>query len=165
METIRPVAPADAQALLDMRLANREYFRRWEPDSPDPNRWYTLDSVAVWIADGEQRFAILDEGAVVGMVSLSGIQRAPFESAMVSYFVDAARAGRGLATRAVAEVVDLAFGELGLHRVEAGTATANVASQRVLERNRFTRVGLLRRHLLLGGVWVDHYLWERLEDD
>ena len=84
---------------------------------------------------------------------------------MVSYFVDQARAGRGLATEAVREVVVFAFRVLGLHRVEAGTAVANVASQRVLEHNGFTRVGLLRRHLLLQGEWVDHYLWERLADD
>ena len=57
------------------------------------------------------------------------------------------------------------FGELGLHRVEAGTAVANIASQRVLEHNRFTLVGTLRRHLLIRGVWTDHLLWERLADD
>jgi len=165
METIRPVEPADAQELLDLRLANRDYFRRWEPDSRDPNRWYTLESIATWIADEQKRFVIVEAGAVAGMVSLTGIERAPFESAMVSYYVDAARAGRGLATRAVAEVVRFAFGDLRLHRLEAGTAVANVASQRVLERNRFTRVGLMRRHLMLRGEWVDHYLWERLEDD
>ena len=151
--------------LLDMRLANRDYFGRWEPDSRDPNRWYTLESIATWIGDDQKRFAIVENGTVAGMVSLTGIEHAPFESAMVSYFVDAARAGRGLATRAVAEAVRFAFRELRLHRIEAGTAVANVASQRVLEHNRFTRVGLMRRHLLLGGEWVDHYLWERLEDD
>jgi [ribosomal protein S5]-alanine N-acetyltransferase len=52
-----------------------------------------------------------------------------------------------------------------LHRVEAGTRPENVASQRVLERNGFTCVGLLRRHLLIGGKWRDHLLWERLADD
>ena len=45
------------------------------------------------------------------------------------------------------------------------TAVANVASHRVLEKNRFTRVGLLRSHLLLGGVWTDHYLWELIDGD
>ena len=165
METIRPVEPADAQAILDLRLANRDYYRRWEPDSRDPNRWYTLESIAAWVGDDQKRFVIVEDGVVAGMVSLTGIERAPFESAMVSYFVDAARAGRRLATRAVGEVARVAFGELGLHRLEAGTAIANIASQRVLEHNRFTRVGLMRRHLLLGGEWVDHYLWERLEDD
>lgn len=165
MPTIRPAEPADAQALLDLRLANYDYFARWEPDSDEPDRWNTVEGIRARIAEGQHRFAILDDGAVAGLVSLTGLQRTPFDSAMVSYYVDRARAGRGLATRAVAEVVRFAFDELRLHRVEAGTATDNVASQRVLERNGFTRVGLLRGHLRIRGVWVDHYLWERLEDD
>lgn len=63
---------------------------------------------------------------------------------------------------AIAESVDDAFRELCLHRVQAGTAVDNVASQRVLEKNRFTRVGLLRAHPPVRGEWVDHYPWERL---
>ena len=78
-------------------------------------------------------------------------------SAMVSYFVAEACAGRGLATRAVAELVEHGFGEVGLHRLEAATA--------VLERNGFTRIGLMRSHLLLQGAWVDHHLWERIVGD
>jgi ribosomal-protein-alanine N-acetyltransferase len=99
------------------------------------------------------------------MVSLTGIELGGPRSAMISYFVDEVRAGRGLASAAVAELTERGFGQLGLHRIEAGTAVANAASQRVLEKNRYTKVGLLRRHLLLGGVWTDHYLWERIADD
>jgi ribosomal-protein-alanine N-acetyltransferase len=165
MARIRPARRADAQALLELRLANRDEFQRWEPDSDDPERWYTYDSIAAWITDEQQRFVILDGDAVAGMVAVTGVVGGAFQTAMISYFVDIARSGRGLASAAVAEVVDFSFGELGLHRLEAGTATSNIASQRVLEHNGFTRVGLLRRHLLLQGVWVDHLLWERLADD
>jgi ribosomal-protein-alanine N-acetyltransferase len=91
--------------------------------------------------------------------------RGSLQSCMVGYFVDEARAGRGLATRAVREVVGIAFGDLALHRVEAGTALENVASRRVLEHNGFTLVGCLRRHLKIRGAWVDHLLWEKLADD
>jgi [ribosomal protein S5]-alanine N-acetyltransferase len=122
--------------------------------------------VAGWISDGNQRYAILDDdGALAGMVSLTGIDLGALRSAMISYFVDEARSGRGLATRAVGELTARGFEKLGLHRIEAGTAVTNLASQRVLEKNRYTKVGLLRKHLLLGGVWTDHYLWERIADD
>jgi ribosomal-protein-alanine N-acetyltransferase len=163
---IRQAEPADVQALFELRVANRDYFRRWEPDLGDPDRWYTFDSVAEWITDEQHRFVIVDDdGVAAGLVSLTGIQRGALESAMISYFVAEARSGRGLASRAVAEAVRFAFEELGLHRLEAGTATTNIASQRVLEHNRFTKVGLLRKHLRLEGVWTDHYLWERIADD
>ena len=162
---IRPFVPEDAEGLTALRLRNRAYLEPWELDSDDPERWYSVDGVRAWITDGQERFAILDAGELAGMLSLTGIERGPIQTAMLSYFVDEARAGRGLATRAVAEAVQHAFGELGLHRVEAGTAVANVASQRVLEHNRFTLVGTLRRHLRLHGVWTDHLLWERLAED
>jgi ribosomal-protein-alanine N-acetyltransferase len=165
MSRIRPVEPGDAQAVLQLRLANRDYFQRWEPDVRDPDRWYTLESVRAWIGDEQHRFVILEDGAIAGMVALTGIERGPFESAMISYFVDEARAGRGIASAAVDEIAQFGFGELGLHRLEAGTATTNIASQRVLEHNRFTKVGLLRGHLRLRGEWVDHLLWERLAED
>lgn len=165
MTTIRKLTAADAEELTALRIRNRAYLARWEPDSDDPERWYRPAGVAAWIDDGNERFAIIDGGPIVGMTSLTGLQDGAVRSAMVSYFVDEARAGRGLATRAVVKIVEHGFGALGLHRIEAGTAVTNLASQRVLERTQFTRVGLLRKHLLIAGEWVDHYLWERIVDD
>lgn len=161
MALIRAAAPADVDELLALRLANRAHLERWEPDGFGR---YDRDAVAEAVAR-EHQFVVVDEGAIAGFVQLVNVVPAPLASAMVGYWIDAQRANRGLAARAVAEVVDHAFGELGLHRVEAGTAVENVASQRVLERNRFTRVGVLREHLLIGGRWVDHYLWERIVGD
>jgi [ribosomal protein S5]-alanine N-acetyltransferase len=165
MSIIRRATAADAEIVTAIRLANRTQFERWELTSSDPDRWYTVEGVRAWLTDGRERFVILDAGEIAGLVSITGIEREAFESGMVSYFVDGARAGRGLATAAVEAVAELAFGALALHRLEAGTATANVASQRVLEKARFTKVGLLRGHLRIGGEWVDHFLWERLETD
>ena len=107
---------------------------------------------------------ILDDGEPAGVVGLSNIVRGPRQSAILSYWVDEPRNGRGLATRAVAAVVDIAFGELHLHRVEAGTLPDNFASQRVLEKNGFERYGLARSFLLIAGEWRDHVLFERIAE-
>jgi ribosomal-protein-alanine N-acetyltransferase len=165
MAVIRRLVAADAEELAALRLANRAYLERFEPDWEEPDRHYSTAGVRAWITDSNERFAIVEDGAIAGMVSLTGISRGSLQSCMIGYFVDEARAGRGLASRAVAETAGIAFGELGLHRVEAGTAVENVASQRVLERNGFTLVGRLRKHLQIRGTWVDHFLWEKLADD
>jgi [ribosomal protein S5]-alanine N-acetyltransferase len=107
---------------------------------------------------------ILDDGEPAGFVGLSNIVRGALQSAIVSYWVDEARNGRGLATRAVGGLVEIAFGELELHRLEAGTLVDNVASQRVLEKNGFERYGLARRFLLIAGEWRDHVLFERIAE-
>ena len=89
----------------------------------------------------------------------------PFARATLGYWVAAEFRGRGLATRAVAAVAELAFGELGLHRLEAATLVDNVASQRVLEKNGFARIGLAPRYLHIAGAWRDHLLFQRTVED
>ena len=161
---IRRLVAGDVEELTALRLRNRAYISPWEPDADDPERWYTVDGVGAWIADGNERFAIIDNGEIAGMASLTGVVHGALQTAMASYFVDERRAGRGLGSAAVRDLVAFAFGELDLHRVEAGTAVVNVGSQRVLEKNGFRLVGELKGLLLIGGVWVDHYLWERVRD-
>jgi [ribosomal protein S5]-alanine N-acetyltransferase len=96
---------------------------------------------------------------------LSNVVRGSFQSANVGYWVDRARNGRGLATRALAAMVEEAFGELALHRLEAGTLVDNVASQRVLENNGFDLIGLARWYLHIGGGWRHHLLYQRTIED
>jgi len=162
---LRPLQRADARPILHLRLTNRPYLERTEPDRDDPDARYTLAGIEGWITRHERAFVILDGAEIAGTISIFNVTGRPLSSGMIGYWVDEARAGRGLATAAVAAVLEVAWRELGLHRVEAGTRADNRASQRVLEKNGFTRVGLLRRHLLIGGEWVDHVLWEKLEDD
>jgi ribosomal-protein-alanine N-acetyltransferase len=69
-----------------------------------------------------------------------------------------------VATAAVGAAVRHAFEQLGLHRAEAGTLVHNVASQRVLERNGFTRFGMAPRYLRIAGKWQDHVLFQRLNE-
>jgi ribosomal-protein-alanine N-acetyltransferase len=64
----------------------------------------------------------------------------------------------------VGELVDHAFAELDLHRLEAGTLVDNLASQRVLTKNGFERIGLARNYLHISGAWRDHVLFQRTRE-
>ena len=90
--------------------------------------------------------------------------RGALQSANLGYWVDQRRNGRGLATAAVDAILPIAFGELGLHRLEAGALVDNVASQRVLEKNGFERIGIAHRYLLISGEWRDHVLYQCTAD-
>jgi [ribosomal protein S5]-alanine N-acetyltransferase len=162
---LRPLRTADARPILQLRLANREHLAWTEPDRDDPDARYTLEGIEGWITQHTRAFVILDGAEISGTISIFNVSGRPALSGMIGYWVDERRTGRGLATAAVAAILEVAWHDLGLHRVEAGTRADNRASQRVLEKNGFTQVGLLRRHLLIGGEWVDHLLWEKLEDD
>jgi ribosomal-protein-alanine N-acetyltransferase len=77
----------------------------------------------------------------------------------------AAYAGKGHMTAAVAAVLPFAFGTLRLHRVEAACIPANIASIRLLEKTGFRREGFARQYLCIDGIWQDHLLYARLQDD
>ena len=91
------------------------------------------------------------ETEIAGLIGLENVIRGASQSATLSYWVDRARNGRGLASQA-AEIAELARTDLGLHRLEAPVRLDNLASQRVLEKNGFERIGIARGFLHVGGA-------------
>lgn len=83
---------------------------------------------------------IVEDGEVAGLTSLV---RTPYvgDTVMVGYGVAASRRGRGIARRAVAELLAWARSDWRVATVTAETAIHNTVSQRVLEANGFTRTG------------------------
>ena len=82
---------------------------------------------------------MLAGGEVVG---LCGFHRAPVDGVVeLGYGTAPERQGLGHATRAVAAILETAARAGTIHTVKAETAVANVASQRVLEKNGFVRCG------------------------
>jgi len=96
------------------------------------------------------------EGQLSGEITLSSIQRGPFQQAYIGYWVDEQLAGHGLAGEAVVIVLRYAFEELGLHRVEIAIVPRNLPSRRVVDklglREEWIAVGFLE----LDGKWEDH---------
>jgi len=158
---IRPLTADDAGELTALLVENRAFLTPFEP--PRDERFYTVEGQAERLErEDKHGFAILDGGRITGIVALSNVVRGPLQSANLGYWVAERANGRGLATQAVAELIPIAFGELGLHRLEAGTLVDNVGSQRVLEKNGFDRIGTARGYLHIGGAWRDHILFQLL---
>jgi len=167
---IRPVRLEDAEELADLYRANQEHlvpFIEIRDDSfftADGQRSRISRAIEASAANESWRFTILDGEELAGTIGVTNVIRGPVQGAKVGYWVAHGRDGRGLATRAVGDVVDFAFVQAGLHRLEAWTLVDNVASQRVLEKNGFARFGLARALLLIDGEWRDHLLFERIAD-
>jgi [ribosomal protein S5]-alanine N-acetyltransferase len=165
--TVRPVTLDDAARLADVLRANREFLAPWDPIRDDG--YFTEDGQRELIrsaldspASGPHVIEL--DGRVVGRVNLNNVVRGPFQSSSIGYWVSRDANGRGVATAAVAQIVRIAFEELGLHRLEAGTLLHNTASQRVLERNGFTRFGMAPKYLSIAGRWQDHVLFQRINE-
>ena len=167
MAVTRVVSLDDAETLARLLSANRDYLAPWSPLQDDA--YYTADGqrevltrqLAAYDRGAMLPLAILDsDGAVAGSINLNSIIRGAFQSASVGYWVSQSRAGRGLASAAVADVTELAFGELGLHRLDAATLLHNTPSQRVLLRNGFRPFAVAESYIKIAGRWQDHILFQ-----
>ncbi len=164
---LRPLEPADGDAWRDVRARNRDWLEPWEP-LPEPGSPDLLRDASAFRArcasgsrqrhlDSAHPLAIfLHDGHLVGEINLSGIQRGPFQSAHVGYWVDSAVAGQGLVPEALVLVLRLAFEELGLHRVEVAIVPRNGASRRVVEKLELREEGVAQDYLQIRGAWEDH---------
>ncbi len=73
--------------------------------------------------------------------------------------------GNGYGTESSKTLIKFGFEELKLHKVEAGVATENHASIKVLEKSGMIREGLRRKILPIRGEWKDNYHYAIVEDD
>lgn len=160
-----PVRLRDAAAWSAIRLRDQAYLEPWEPTAP--GSWSRRNSRLDWPARcGGLRalarrgaalpFAVTVDGALAGQVVVANVVREPLLSGYLGYWVGSHVAGGGVATAAVALVVDHCFGPVGLHRVEATVRPENAASLRVLAKLGLREEGLLRRYLDVAGDWRDH---------
>lgn len=132
-----------AAEVLRFEVANREYFARLVPDRGDD---YFADfaqrhaALLDYQQDGTDQFhVVLDGDRVVARVNL--VRITADGSAELGYRVAQSAAGRGVATWAVREVVELARTRYGLRRLTAMTTWDNPASQAILRRTGFLQVG------------------------
>ena len=166
---VRELHLRDAPEIARLQAENRAFLAPWDAIRPDV--FYTAPGQTVEVQRMLEREdegtvvgrAILDDdGLLAGIIRLNGITRGAFESCAMGYWVDRARNGQGLASGAVAAMLDLAFGPLRLHRVQAETLKHNVRSQRVLLKNGFEHIGTAPKYMRIAGRWQDHDLFQKL---
>lgn len=85
--------------------------------------------------------------------------------AEIGYNLAAAAQGRGYMTEALGRLVDYAFDDLGLRRLEAEIDPRNAPSAKVLERLGFREEGLLRERWCVDGEISDSALYGLLARD
>jgi len=73
--------------------------------------------------------------------------------------------GKGFATEVSKTLIKTGFELFHLHKIEAGVATENVRSIKVLEKAGMVREGLRRKILPIRGKWIDNYHYAINEDD
>lgn len=159
---LRPLRPDDATQLFAIH-ADAEFMRYW---STPP--WTSIEQ-AHSLIERDQRAAAANDSLRLGLVlressqlvgtcSLFGVI-AQCRRAEFGYGIARPYWRRGYQFEAASAVIALAFGELGLNRLEADVDPRNEPSARSLEKLGFVREGLLRERWIVGDEVSDSALY------
>jgi len=160
---LRPLrVRADKREFLALRAANSAWTRPWDSTAPGAGAVSMNYGQLIRFQDREAHegrllpFAIEVDGALAGQMHLFGISRGALLSASAGYWIGERYAGRSITPYALAMLIDHAFGEAGLHRVEVNIRPDNDASLRVVEKLGLREEGMRKRYLHINGSWHDH---------
>ncbi len=137
---LRNFHPDDWEALYEM-ISQYEaseyaaYDQQW-PTTPEE-----IKGVTEWFAGGDSFLAVClkSSGKLIGLVSVNPEEKPGIYN--IGYIFNASHHGRGYATEACRAALHHVFGELQADSVITGTAAANKASCRLLERLGFRKTG------------------------
>lgn len=162
---LRSLTENDFAAWHEVRTRCAAWLLRWEPrpkGAPAPTEDRPSFAARCGIRERERHlgtgygFGIFVGERFAGEVTLSSIQRGPFQSGVIGYWVDEDLAGRGLIPEAVVVTLRFAFEAISLHRVEIAIIPRNTASRRVVEKLGIREEGTALRLLEIDGQWEDH---------
>ena len=163
---LRALKVSDFQEWKKVRLENIDWLTKWEPTRPAGMPDVINDRNAFGArCNARDRERHLGSGDGVGIfvndifcgeINISSIQRGPFQSCYVGYWIDEGHAGNSYTPEALAVVLKYAFEDLNLHRVQVAIIPRNTSSRRVVEKLSLREEGIAERYLEINGEWEDH---------
>ena len=145
---------------------NREYFERSLP--PRPAHYFDLEGfkeiTRELLREQENHDVYMHlirdaQGTMVGRINLSVLED-DRKTAELGYRIGENVTNLGYASEAVKLVLEKAFTTYGLHKIIAGTATDNRASQRVLLKNGFTFSKIIENDFQMHNEWIHTAVFE-----
>lgn len=154
---LKSVAIEDAQPLFDLVDGNRPHLRPWmswvdATKSVDGIKIFIRSALDQMAKDGAPVCTVSHRGVLAGVCGFKPVN-IPNKSCELGYWLAASITGRGIMTECVRTLINFAFKELKLNRVELRAATGNHRSRAIAERLGFSFEGTLR-----DSEWLnDHY--------
>ena len=163
---LKPLESVDAEKSFQLEVRNRVFFAEYSIDREEA--FYTLEGQLERIKTNQKNmnqdqsysFGIFlnKSEELIGNIGLFKVERGPAQSCVVGYVLDKAHNGKGYMTETIRLIVNYAFTELKLHRLEAGVKPDNLGSIRVLEKSGFRQEGIARKNIKINGQWADHQI-------
>ena len=164
---LRPLRETDVPALFEIH-SDRKAMRYWDGptwESDERGRAMVARDFALTTRDYLRLgIELASSGTLLGTCTLFGIN-AQCRRAEVGYILSPLGWGHGYMHEALSALLDYAFTELNLNRVEADTDPRNERSTRLLARLKFSKEGLFRERCIVDGEVSDSAMYGLLRRD
>jgi len=162
---LRPPVARDRREFLERARASREMHRPWNYPPVDDEAFASFLERSQMHTNDSSLVCRREDDAILGVVNVNNIVLAAFRSGALGYYGFVPFDGLGYMTEGLRLVMRRAFGELGLHRLEANIQPGNERSIALVRRLGFRYEGYSPRMLKIGGRWRDHERWAILAED
>jgi ribosomal-protein-serine acetyltransferase len=157
------VQPSIARRYLDIVTEERAYLSKWLRWATHAhNEAFFLEFVRKSLqgyAEGKSMTcALIYQHTVVGNVSFNNIDE-ELKKVEVGYWLSQKYQGMGIMTKAVSFLIEYAFSELNMDKVEICTAAENTASRKVCERLNMSLEGIISNYENINGDIIDHAIY------
>ncbi|GHG75366.1 GNAT family N-acetyltransferase [Streptomyces griseocarneus] len=166
---LRPLEPWHAEEFLAHIDRARPHVDPWIPWATLSTDLASATAVLQRYADNQAKDAARIYGIWLDGTLVGGVMFTKFDAASgvceIGCWLEADGAGRGLVTRACRALIDWAFKERGMSRVEWWVAAHNTRSIEAARRLGMTRDGVLRQRYPYRGVRHDSEVWSVLSEE
>lgn len=167
--TIRPYSLSDIEALYAAARESVNEVQPWMPwCHPDYRRKDAEEWIKATLVGRESAslydFAVLANEQYAGGCGINHINWMD-RVANLGYWVRSSLTGTGIAATAVLQVIEWAFGNTTLNRLEIVVPTGNVRSQRVAEKVGATRDAILKKRTMVRGRPAEAILYSVVRPD
>jgi ribosomal-protein-serine acetyltransferase len=163
---LRLLKKRHTEALFALMDQNRKYLREWLPWLDDnkslaDTKEFIKSSLEQFASNNGFQMGIWFQGNLAGVIGYHKIDWAN-RATSIGYWLGTSFQGMGLVTKACRVLVDYAFSELRLNRMEIRCAVENRKSRAIPERLGFREEGIIRQAEWLYDRFVDHVVYGML---
>ncbi len=166
---LRLVAEKDAEEILEIIRRNYEHLRpflHWVTED------YSLESAQEFVRQAQKAaaentsrtFGIFQNEKIVGVISFVKLNWNS-RRAEIGYWIDKNYEGKGIVAESCEILINYAFEELDMNRIEIRCATENTRSRRIPERLNFKLDGVLRQFLWRHTRFFDMAIYSMLAEE
>ena len=156
--------PEMVHEVCDYFIRNKEFLKCVEPKRTD--EYYTEEYQSKLLlndylfVNGKAMFKFWitkkNSKKVIGVIYFNGITFGSFSSCFLSLRLDKDEVRQGYMMEAIKKGIEIAFNDLGLHRIEANVMPSNEAALNLLKKLNFYNEGIAKKYLKINGIWEDH---------